>query len=49
MTSIYVSEKLTKNGTNLSHLTRGVGEVSNEEKKFDIILEDNVVLFLRLK
>lgn len=46
MTSIYLPEKISKSGNNLSNLTRGVGEISNEEKKYDIILEENVNFFL---
>lgn len=44
MTSLYnAPEQLSKNPTNLSNLAKGIGEVSNEEKKYDIIIEENVL------
>lgn len=43
MTSLYnPPDRLTKNPTNLSNLTKGIGELCNEEKKYDIIVEENV-------
>ncbi|CAF0718314.1 unnamed protein product [Brachionus calyciflorus] len=42
MTSYYnATEKLPKNpNTNLSNLTKGIGEVSNEEKKYEILVDE---------
>ena len=35
-------QQITKNSANLSKLTKGVGEFYDEEKRVEIVLDENV-------